>query len=35
MNDLPEPVRRIGREAIYAKGALLFQAEEKAGCLTI
>jgi CRP-like cAMP-binding protein len=30
MNDLPEPVRRIGRESVYAKGAFLFQAEEKA-----
>jgi CRP/FNR family transcriptional regulator, dissimilatory nitrate respiration regulator len=31
MNELPDLVRRIGREAAFAKGSFLFQAEEPAG----
>lgn len=30
MNELPDHIRRIGRESAYAKGTFLFQAEEEA-----
>ncbi len=31
MNELPDHIRRIGRESAFAKGTFLFQAEEEAG----